>query len=448
MADPAGPEQKHAEQHTPAKTADDVQHATSQGDRGTASQILFDNVLDIQKNGDKHGFLGSVRGVFEMAELNSELHSRHLLPGVDLIGVDPNAKHPTFIVRDGTGVHDEDVARMKLDLSPNDATPRQHADAAASAYHAKVRVENKDGVDTYTFYTVDSNNKPHDILKSTDMNNVTRELEEARQKKIADVQTRFGVKIITDGSDKTHPPNFAELASVEKALTQSEPAQITHDGNPMEIRFHDEGEGVANRSSDGKTSKLNIYPDAEKADLAGVLRHEIAHNGDDETHKGDSGKQQQQALYESIGYTKLDNGEYVIRAKDGATYKQLNKDESFSDWTRVNADGKTVDANGKEVPADQAAKFTNDEMRENAQVRPPSDYFPHPQELQADAFRAYRGGPVEREKLYKESPTLYEITAREDQRQINIYYPPNPDGSPSYVRLPSGELSRARVTVV
>jgi hypothetical protein len=444
MTDHAGTEKQPEKAQTAvSNTADRVEEAKSHGNRDAAATLLIHNVMDIQKDAAKEGgFKGLVHGVQEMAQLNNDLHQRHLLPGMDLIGFDD--KTNSVIIKDANGTHQDDARRLKLDISPNDATPRERADGMASAYHAQMRVENKDGKDTYTFYTKDSEGKEHEVLKTDDVSHIDKTLEDARQKQIADIQERFGVKIVTDGSDKTHPPNFAELAGLQQALIQSEPAQMTHNGKPMEVKFHDEGDGIANRSSDGKTSVLNIYPDAERAaDLAGVLRHEIAHNGDDESHKGDLGELQQQAFYGSIGYTKLENGDYAIRDKNNQMYVQLDKKDSFGDWTRVNAEGKPVDDAGNEVSDDKAVKLTNKEMRDNAAVRPPSDYFPKPAELQSDAFREYRGGTVKREELYANDPNLYRITAAEDQRQINEYHPPNANGSPSFIRLPTGELSPA-----
>src|SRR5262249_6080369 len=89
---------------------------------------------------------------------------------------------------------------------------------------------------------------------------------------------------------------------------------------------------------------------------------------------------------------------------------------SFNRWKR---EGGAVDKNGKVVPADRVQSLTEDAMRKEALVTPPTWYFEKPEEEYAEGVKLFRLGDGARKDLQKDSPTLYAIIKENDQAEID-----------------------------
>lgn len=111
-------------------------------------------------------------------------------------------------------------------------------------------------------------------------------------------------------------------------------------------------------------------------------------------------------------------------------------------WFAHDDEGKLIDS--------APALGTRAEMRKLATVRPMTYYFPSPSEMYAEGVMIYRLGGQYRRSLLKESPAMYEVVKREDQREINLtfgcmrvwlsrnsWYE-----EPLYIRSPEGFLVR------
>jgi hypothetical protein len=111
-------------------------------------------------------------------------------------------------------------------------------------------------------------------------------------------------------------------------------------------------------------------------------------------------------------------------------------------WVACDEKGTSLDAAGNSVrDASNAPHFTNAEVRENALVRPPTDYFTAPDEMLADSLMLYRVGEIGRKELMKSGIELYNVVKDFDQSEIDSRFGKYDDGSSKKIRMPNGVLS-------
>ncbi len=110
---------------------------------------------------------------------------------------------------------------------------------------------------------------------------------------------------------------------------------------------------------------------------------------------------------------------------------------TFGRWAQQ---GGPTDKTGHKVPADKMEHLSEDEMMKQAKVTPPTWYFENPEEEYAEAVRMFRMSSESRHYLRTESPVLFDLMKVEDQKEINMLYGTNPDGTPRKIRKDSGEI--------
>lgn len=379
----------------------------------------------------------------------------------EFVGIEPDAGDIGTATGDkkGTGKGDG-----RGDQTPEEAAAQKEADKVANEQNVDVQVTTVDGRLTYTFYTrVDGERR--DLL-TTDNPNYREEIEQYQQETVQRLEEQYRINISQDG--ETFPygarragartPTMSELTALEEGLRYSVPSNLTRSGDPLPVVYSNEvnNEGAVAYFSTRNGDPMIVFQpnNGERSVDAQVetVTHEFAHHGDWEARENiDTGgilgqiRQLPEALLNNaLGYTRAEDGSWLIRSKDGATYKWEDVDgRGDSDehrWYRMNREGEYMDENGKVVERDEAQTFTREEMRERAAVRPPTDYFPNPEEVWAEVQTYYRAGEERRAELFEMSPQLYRVAKQFDQQEINTFYPPREDGSPSYIRLPSGEV--------
>lgn len=289
---------------------------------------------------------------------------------------------------------------------------------------------------------------------------------------------------------RARKPTLKELDALQGALERSQPSTKTSDGKPLVVSFAEEGflpgsgGGKANfeppNPEHPEAAALNIWPGArgvpalesdvvgershENTSLERILTHELSHlsnhnvegmgMGVDAQYKRESGWVPTQ---EPPDQRTL----WALRGKDGNLFvSHVQQGESRQMvWLKIQGDagygekgeylGQYLDANGEVVPADdrgipsdplRVVTLTNDQMREEAEVKPASDYFGIPEEAFAEAIAEFRMGESSRRRLLAESPEMYAVARKHDEAEISMFAGANEDGSSRKVRLPDGRL--------
>jgi hypothetical protein len=180
--------------------------------------------------------------------------------------------------------------------------------------------------------------------------------------------------------------------------------------------------------------------------LQDVITHELAHQGQNTTGWLDEQKQRERAG--EVGWaprTVTRDGkevtEFELKGKDGYQYQVDRTDQNNPVWRRRNAAGQYIDKNGN--PVDDPSKahtLSNEQMREQASVRPSTNYFDTPVEVMAEGTMHFRSGENGRRQLSQNNPELYKVVKKYDQMEIDIIHGKNPDGTPKMIRLPDGSV--------
>ena len=187
--------------------------------------------------------------------------------------------------------------------------------------------------------------------------------------------------------------------------------------------------------------------------LDGTILHELAHHeqGERYGHQDEWGGRKSGLASRDIadqhGWTfSKRHGEHLLKGKDGGLWRFQESRDQWR-WT------------GGKPPADGKRRLDSEDMKERALVPPISDYFPNPQEHQAEALTAFRSGvgeqpdDIDRKELALKSPQLYKITRDFDQNSIDLKFGRNSDGQPNFIRdltghlVPNTEESRSRVNI-
>lgn len=349
------------------------------------------------------------------------------------------------------------------DQTPEEAAAQKEADKVAEEQNVDVQVTTVDGKLTYTFYTrVDGERR--DLL-TTDNPNYREEIEQYQEQAVQRLEDQYRINISQDGETfdfrgrraDARTPTLSELTALEEGLRYSVPSNLTRNGEPLPVIYSNEvnNEGAVAYFSAGEDNPMIVFqPNNGERPVdqqVETVTHEFAHHGDWEAREYNTGgilgpirQLPEVLLNNALGYTRAEDGSWLIRSKDGGTYKWEDVDGRGDGdehrWYRMNREGEYLDQNGRVVDRDEAQTFTRAEMRERAAVRPPTDYFPNPEEVWAEVQTYYRAGEERRAELFEMSPQLYRVAKQFDQQEINTFYPPHEDGSPSYIRLPSGEV--------
>lgn len=273
-------------------------------------------------------------------------------------------------------------------------------------------------------------------------------LQDLRDEKLAEVEGDYNVKFGKDGETTDvdgeqvplRTPNLGQVYGVESALARSQPDVVTADGKPLEVDFTAVQGENENKGGFADGSRVVIEPnggDDTPDQVMRVFMHELAHNGqhrlygDDETFRT--------AYAAQFGFVKVGD-DWLLQTKDGRYLKSIPGEGGVgsSGWVLTDKDGNPIDANGN--PSNNPQKFTNEEARDLALVRPASGYFPNPAEAGAEATSKFRGGEQSRAEFLATNPDTYAVAKQLDQLDINKTYGLDANGQPKYIRNPDGIL--------
>jgi hypothetical protein len=314
-------------------------------------------------------------------------------------------------------------------------------------------------------------------------------LDALAQEKLAELKSKYHVSFGLEGENAVRPwvnskqnpnklvpgemlhsrvPRLSELMGVEAALQTSEPSQFLDARGQAALKFYflktptfgketyDSGLYAADEHH---KNSVFFEPDKEpdrpitvadaiekhqdiKTSFEALAAHEIAHNSEWNLGLWDLDKLK--PLAEKLGWTTTPDSEYwLLKGRNGGFYRLTNDGLSNDKgWVACDEKGTALDAAGNSVrDASNAPHFTNAEVRENALVRPPTDYFTAPDEMLADSLMLYRVGEIGRKELMKSGIELYNVVKDFDQSEIDSRFGKYDDGSSKKIRMPNGVLS-------
>lgn len=347
-------------------------------------------------------------------------------------------------------------------------------DSIANKYGVKYDEETTaDGKKVRHYYVEDDKGIKLPVLDSATDNplELERQLQEWRAQKTKSIEQNYNVEFSKDGQTDDprgkkvdlRAPRIDELLALEKGLEHSQPSTSTRNGQPILVQFAVQPTSEADAYIGGKrVGFLNLQVqrrilfeplDRSFQGMKNTILHEWAHNAQHnlDQHNPDVTRE----FYEAQGYRNVQirnmlihkEEQWQMRDKDGNYWAQGPGQGPFRNWTRVDDKGRPLRQDGSLASGwddTQVAKQSNDQMADNAAVRPASAYHPNPVENGAEAIRMYRGDEASRQELFKLSPTLYNATKKFDQQDLDHdpQYGKNPDGTSKYIRLPDGTVGR------
>jgi hypothetical protein len=309
----------------------------------------------------------------------------------------------------------------------------------------------------------------------------------AKQGEIVDAQRESADSPPLAHNVAARDPELFELEGIRAALEKSGPSNIDSDGKTG-VKYYCLTEkpilGIDSYATfqPDKDNKASVYlwPKFTEIDIAtekdrpvtankpfsdgsrpesveGAMIHELGHHqfmklGFDPKHSNNEAASTaaEAALFKQMGWVRrLDekdsdyNWLMVGKATDAngqaATYlpEFTGMFFSFGRWAQK---GGPTDQAGHTVPADKMQRLGEDEMVKQAKVTPPTWYFENPEEEYAEAVRMFRMSSESRQYLHNQSPVLFDLMKVEDQKEINMLYGTNPDGTPKKIRKDSGEI--------
>lgn len=298
---------------------------------------------------------------------------------------------------------------------------------------------------------------------SDDAQEIEAKLKEWQESKIDELEAKYNVQFSRDGetdsdSGRTvdlRPPRIDELLAMEVGLAHSGPSVNTLDGKPILVQFAVQPTSpfdayVADQN--GQRRILFEPLDRSFRGLQDTILHEWGHNA--EYNVGINNKAVLDQWYDAMGYRRVtfkdadgrDQEQWQLRDEDGNYWTQGPDQFPFGNWYRVDDQGRPLKADGSPASGfnDQnAAKRSNTQMRDAADVTPASDYFSFPGESGAESIRLFRGDAESRTELYMTDPTAYNAVKEFDQAELDndSQYGRNPDGTARYIRLPDGTIA-------
>lgn len=264
---------------------------------------------------------------------------------------------------------------------------------------------------------------------------------------------------------KARDPMLKELVGIEAALLRSQPSNVAPDGKGAKIHFltakkSDDAQAAYHIREGGRSQvyfdpgmteeKTILEADSEalkrniQYSIEAITVHEFAHSAQRNMDWDVQARQDKFAsetgwapyedakTYEHSFLLKGKNGEFFKRGRDHCTDSTV--------WALADSSGNLLGADGKPVEKFKDAKVeTADHVRQNAVVKPPTEYFSNPLEMYAEGLMLFRLGPAYRESLLKQSPQMYKSVKKFDQDEINKVYGVT-DGVPKYIRNPRGYI--------
>jgi hypothetical protein len=173
-----------------------------------------------------------------------------------------------------------------------------------------------------------------------------------------------------------------------------------------------------------------------------IVEHELSHHAEHRIGWPDPTKSDKFA--EAMGWipdpllSSAEDHRYILRGKHGEYYRRTNLPtlDGKLDWMGVDSKGMAIFSdNGKKLTF-----YSGEQVAEQAEVKPSSDYFDSPLEMMAESMSRFRDGAQTRRELLEKSPSLYFESKREDQLDINLTYGVNKLGDPNYIRDLDGQL--------
>lgn len=401
----------------------------------------------------------------------------------------PDSNHPGSKTRET----EQEVQPQNQEVNEKPATWEQDKANFEKEHGVKV-VKNKESGQLE--YHVTANGKDEKLCESKDspegMKEGAKQLDAKVAEKEQELHKKYGVTIAQPGDKRAYdkdddpykirPARINELYALDSALEHSKPTSF----NGIKIEFVDkkesgdgadqgrakDGKGVSWDEHDGQqtlritpwcseslpvgTSDLVDGKPAQDHSIEGYFIHELAHASESRW-SGDTGNEDhrkpvyktrefEEAENPKMGWAKseIKNGEdpvWLLKSKDGYLYQHDDSETGGGHWTRVNKKGEPLDADGQTTDQTHAFQYdTNAEMREQAKVRPSSEYFDNPAEEYAEAMMYFRMNRQARETLLAENPELYKIVKETDQQEINQKYGLDSEGNPNIVRGEDGRL--------
>ncbi|CAN5399280.1 hypothetical protein BH11CYA1_BH11CYA1_04250 [soil metagenome] len=285
-------------------------------------------------------------------------------------------------------------------------------------------------------------------------------------------------------------PELFELYGVKSALEKSEPGNIGADGRPL--KFYSLSENmvtemnpVATFQSDkdgrgsvyiwpgasgikyateadlpNEESQLSYFDRARPMTLQYAVTHELGHNssiklGYERPSTVNEGSIELTAsggqMANELGWVKRSDAEntgqdWLILGKslddNGEQASYLPESNMFQQsWIRWRSEGGVVNKVGKIVPAQDGQRLSEAEMLAEAKVKPISWYYTDPSEMYAESISHFRLAASARANLNEASPELYQAVKQNDQKEIDLRYGSNADGSSKMTRLPNGSIA-------
>ncbi len=317
-----------------------------------------------------------------------------------------------------------------------------------------------------------------------------RQLDLLVASKLKEIESKFKVTFSQEGEDiekqvvKENPdgsldrgamiaaraPRLDELYGIEAALAHAAPSHLTKDGKEA-VKFYflqekfvkgDNGTTLANYVNKDKNGKPAVYfwPGSadgrmiteadlkkwgapEEFSIESLLTHELAHNSQYRLDWDQSANLER--FSNAIGWAPYEDPAthetiWLIKGKQGDYFKY---DKAGDDWLRCNQQGKLLDGAGKPATAEKDAQhLSTAAVRDEALVRPPTEYFDNAVEMDAEGMRMFRVNSAQRQQLLETSPVLYRFIKEQDQADINLNFGTNEKGQPHKIRLPDGSLSQ------
>lgn len=419
-------------------------------------------------------------------------------------------------IKDGKYKFTREIDGEKREVFSSDATDAG-MEKATKALEKQQQIYEKHGVETYLEngkykFTHYADGKWRESTPPVDatpdgLDRAGNNLENQTQAKIKELEKKYKISIAPEGQDivnqndlcgpqadelsekidptkpivKTRTPTMPELYALEQALSQSEPSQLTLPGEkPILVMFADKPISPA-RDGNDTAGGLYVPPEftmrnqalliitpapegapitdkdvsnPEEQSLAGLIRHEFAHNGQRTLF---AKMEVPPSTLAKMGWIRFVNPDYkpdqkgsqkydyAIETRDGEFYKHSEPgcDNPNGTWQRVNKDGKYLDAKGNVVKdAKDAATIGNNELRDRAKIEPSTPYFTGPLEVLADGMRRYRAGAEEQQNLKEEFPEIFKIVEDLDKLERKYRLGVDKNGQPKVQRRPDGTLDR------
>ncbi len=255
-------------------------------------------------------------------------------------------------------------------------------------------------------------------------------------------------------------PNVTELVGLESALHRLATKDAKTLKTGLEITFLGQSDGrytayyavgktrvyfeaackesAATETELQKGGEYSSRPDSMEA----IATHEFAHYTQDLQDlfsKGPAATSFRSRMHwAAIKPNCVDNAGWVLEGNDGNTYKF---DDSSKEWLKTDKEGNLLDVHNQPTKEPKnAIHLSNEQMDRLAIEKPATDYFEHPQEMDAEALMEYRLGGYTRKQLLKTNPELYKFAKAEDQQYINTTYGTAQNGAPRYIRTVDGSI--------